>query len=402
MHERLEKLRRVIQGFGADAFYVRDTSNVRWLTGFDGVFDDEQAHALMLTSSDVVLHTDSRYAGACRQAAAGGGIAVNDDRVTHARFAANALVSTDGAELGKADGEGKGGAPAGAAGSNADAESNANAESDGHAAPALVLVIEDAISLAEYRQLETAFGGAAHFLETTDSVLRLRAVKDEDEMRRLRAAQAVTDAAFAHLVEFIRSGMTEREVQVELEDFMRRHGAEDLAFSSIVATGGNGASPHAIPGDTVLEAGQCVVLDFGAKVQGYCSDMTRMVFLGEPNERMRHAYETLRAANEEVERSLRPGVTGKEMHELAERVLADAGFAGKMGHGLGHGVGLDIHELPNLSPRNGERLVAGNVVTVEPGIYLPGEFGMRLEDFGVVTSDGFQVFTQSSHDLVML
>ncbi len=196
--------------------------------------------------------------------------------------------------------------------------------------------------------------------------------------------------------------MTEREVQIELEDFMRRHGAEGLAFPSIVATGPNGASPHAIPGATRLEAGQCVVLDFGARACGYCSDMTRTVFLGEPDEHLRAAYEAIRQANEQVEAALRPGVTGKDMHELAERVLADHGFAGKMGHSLGHGVGIDIHEEPNLSPRNPHPLVPGNVVTVEPGVYLSGEFGMRLEDFGVITHDGFAVFTQSTHDMVII
>lgn len=218
----------------------------------------------------------------------------------------------------------------------------------------------------------------------------------------MKAAQAITDAAFAHIVAFMRPGMTELAVQIELEDFMRRHGADGLAFPSIVATGANGASPHAIPGQTVLEAGQCVVLDFGARALGYCSDMTRTVFLGAPSPRMRDAYATIRNANEQVEAALRPGVTGKAMHELAEQALADGGFAGKMGHSLGHGVGIDIHEQPVLSPRNESALVAGNVVTVEPGVYLPGEFGMRLEDCGVITADGFEVFTQSTHDLVVL
>ena len=183
---------------------------------------------------------------------------------------------------------------------------------------------------------------------------------------------------------------------------MERQGAWGLAFSSIVAAGANGASPHAIPGATVLEAGQCVVLDFGARAWGYCSDMTRTVFLGEPDPEMRAAYEAIRRANEEVEALLHPGVTGRAAHKHAEAVLAEAGFGGAMGHGLGHGVGIDIHEEPVLSPRNDRELVAGNVVTVEPGIYLPGRFGMRLEDFGVITDDGFDVFTQSTHDLVVI
>ena len=200
----------------------------------------------------------------------------------------------------------------------------------------------------------------------------------------------------------MRPGMTERQVQVELEDFMVRHGASGLAFTSIVACGAHGASPHAVSGDTRLEAGQCVVLDFGARAQGYCSDMTRVVFLGEPSAAMRHAYAVLREANETVEAMLLPGVTGAQAHAKAEEILAAGGFAGKMGHGLGHGVGIDIHEQPNLSPRNEKPLVAGNVVTVEPGIYLEGEFGMRLEDFGVITERGFQVFTQSSHEMVII
>ena len=175
-----------------------------------------------------------------------------------------------------------------------------------------------------------------------------------------------------------------------------------LAFRSIVATGANGADPHAVPGDTKLEAGQCVVMDFGAKALGYCSDMTRMVFLGQPDAQKADAYAVLRSVNEAVEAALRPGMTGKEAHDMAERLLAEGGYAGKMGHGLGHGVGLDVHELPVLNSRYDSALVEGNVVTVEPGIYLPGEFGMRLEDFGVVTASGFDVFTQSTHDMVVL
>ena len=415
--KRLARLRGACAAGGMDAFYVRDTSNIRWLTGFDGVFDEERAHALLVTQDAVALHTDSSYAEAALAAAGGTGVEVDVARMTHAAFAAERMRRA--AERSDAR---TGGVPKRA-----------------------TLGIEDAITLAEYRQLQRAFGekaacaadagvpdaagamdagvpdaagvpgaasvedaGAAsacpgsRLRETSDVVVGLRAVKDAGEIARMRAAQAVTDAAFAHIVSFMRPGMTERAVQVELEGFMRRHGADDLAFPSIVAAGANGASPHAVPGDTVLEAGQCVVLDFGAKARGYCSDMTRTVFLGEPDARLRSAYETLRRANEQVERALRPGVTGKEMHELAERVLDEGGFGGLMGHGLGHGVGLDIHELPNLSPRNEAPLVAGNVVTVEPGIYVPGEFGMRLEDFGVVTEEGFQVFTQSTHDMVII
>lgn len=372
---RLARLRAACSDKGIRTFLALDTSNIAWLTGFDGVFDDERAHALLVTPHDAVLHTDSRYSTAARAAAADEGvIAIDDERATHAAFVAASFAARHG-------------------------------EQPAARADAVVLGIENTMTLAGFRALEAAFADASarpQLRETSDFVLNLRAVKEPGEIVRLKAAQAITDAAFAHIVTFMRPGMTERTVQVELEDYMRRHGADGLAFPSIVATGANGASPHAIPGETVLESGQCVVLDFGARAHGYCSDMTRTVFIGEPSERMRAAYAAIRSANEQVEAALREGVIGTAMHELAERTLAEAGFAGKMGHGLGHGVGRDIHEQPVLSPRAASLLVAGNVVTVEPGVYLPGEFGMRLEDCGVVTDDGFEVFTQSTHEMVII
>lgn len=375
--QRLDRLRKSCFDAGMGAFLVRDTSSIRWLTAFDDVFDDEEAHVLLTTPHAAVLHTDARYSAAAAAAArAEHVVEVNGKRMTHAAFAVDMLEE------------------------NAPAAAAINLSS---AAP-LVLGIEDAMPLSQFRSLEAACAPVAERLvlrETAGLIVGLRAVKDPFEIARMRRAQAITDRAFSHIVAFMQTGMTERDVQIELEDFMRRHGASDVAFSSIVATGAHGASPHAVPGDTRLEAGQCVVLDFGARAHGYCSDMTRMVFLGEPSARMREAYEVLRMANEQVEGLLKPGVTGKEAHERAEEILASGGFAGKMGHGLGHGVGIDIHEEPVLSPRNEAPLVAGNVVTVEPGIYLPGEFGMRLEDCGVVTDDGFAVFTQSTHDMVV-
>ncbi len=372
-NNRIARLRAVCVEEGIDAFYARDVSSIRWLTAFDGVFDAERAHALVIASQMTKLHTDTRYVEAARQAAerAGAAIEIDATRVSHAKFAARETAAYQ-SRCGE---------------------------------PRIVVGFENDVPLCEYRALVEACAEdvpEAALRETDGFVQRLRAVKDADEIIRMRAAQSVTDAAFSHIVSFMKPGMTEREVQIELDDYMRRHGADDLAFSTIVATGSNGASPHAVPGGTRLEAGQCVVMDFGARAQGYCSDMTRTVFLGEPTERMRAAYEAVCQANEQVEALLCPGVTGRQAHELAEKVLADHGFAGKMGHALGHGVGIDIHEEPVLAPRNEEPLVEGNIVTVEPGIYCAGEFGMRLEDFGVVTADGFDVFTKSTHEMVIL
>lgn len=371
MNERLAQLRATMAQQKLDVFYVRDTSNIAWLTGFDGVFDTESAHALIITPEQAVLHTDSRYAQACLDAAAATNceIEVNTEPISHARLAGR--IADELLIIGKPQNFG----------------------------------VESSITVEEYRRVRAATSECVIRPAVTSGVVRaLRSVKDAGEIARMRAAQDITDAAFLHIVAYMKPGMTERQVQIELEDFMLRHDAEGLAFTSIVATGANGAKPHAIPGGTRLEAGQCVVLDFGARAQGYCSDMTRVVFLGapEPNGKMARAWAALRDANETVEAMLRPGVTGAEAHNRAEAVLSEHGFGGMMGHGLGHGVGLDIHEEPNLSPRNPLPLQAGNVVTVEPGIYISGEFGMRLEDFGVITADGFSVFTKSTHDMVII
>ena len=372
---RLERMRAMMAAEGVADFYCRDLSNVKWLTGWEDVFDDEPAHLAFVTPKTAVLHTDSRYADACRVAADAGEWTVDEERMTHARWAAESFAAfheARGASCGR-DLCGFG--------------------------------IEDSMELGEFRRLEEAFAAvdwSPTLVETTDAVKRLRAVKDEAEIERLRAAQAITDAAFEYIVGFMRAGMTEREVAFELEQTMRKMGAEDLAFASIVASGANGASPHSIPGDRRLEDGDLVVMDFGARARGYCSDMTRTVAVGHATERTRAIFDAVRAANETVEAMLRPGVTGRAAHERAEYVLAEHGFAGKMGHGLGHGVGIDIHELPVLSPRNEAPLEAGNVVTVEPGVYLSGEAGCRLEDFGVVTADGFEVFTASTHELVII
>ena len=425
---RLARLRAAAADAGIRTFFVRDTSNIAWLTAFDNVFDEEQAHALLVTPHDAVLHTDSRYSGAARKAADGEGvIAVDDTRAGHGKWVADiftarhsnasadasasataaaseeaatpVVAESESAPL-PAPGVSAAAAPAPAASGNAAASIPAHAASS-----EIVLGIEDSMTLAGFRALEDALAkapAAPQLRETSDFVRALRAVKEPAEVARMKAAQAITDAAFSYICTYIKPGMTERQVQIELEDWMLRHGAAGLAFSSIVASGANGASPHAIPGNKKLEVGECVVMDFGARAHAYCSDMTRTVFIGQPDMKLVRAYTTLREANEQVEAKIKPYVTGAAMHQLAEDILAIGGYGGKMGHGLGHGVGIDIHEEPTLSPRNKEPLMVGNVVTVEPGIYIEGEFGMRLEDFGVVTENGFEVFTQSTHEMVIL
>lgn len=381
--ERLSRLKRACAEEGLDGMAIRDTANIAWLTAFRQVFDEEQAHVAFVgaNADEVLIHTDSRYVTALEREAADTVFRIDAEVVSFSQWIHAAWERY-----------------------------RSCMSEEGHTARCFG--IEDSMSLAQFRALERAFfpqndeeltaETVLPFVETSNLILKLRAQKDDFEIRRCKAAQAVTDAAFEHIVDYMRPGMTERNVQLELDRFMLENGADGLAFPTIIACGENGASPHAIVSDKKLEAGQCVVMDFGACWEGYCSDMTRTVFLGEPSSQMQAAWECLRHANESVEAMLRPGITGRAAHELALSVLEEGGFGGRMGHGLGHGVGIEIHEEPVLSPRNEDPLVAGNVVTVEPGIYIPGSFGMRLEDFGVITEEGFEVFTQSTHEMVVI
>lgn len=369
-HIRLDRLRSVLQERSIDLFFVRDLSAIKWLTGFKEVFDDEPAHSMVIGPHDAVLHTDARYAHAFEAASQDTEICIDSQASTHAVFLTQYFEE---AAVGQAED--------------------------------LVLGIERTITLAEYRQIEEALAKVdcgVDLAETSSLILELRAVKDEEEITALKAAQRVTDAAFSYIISYMRPGMTEREVRIELEDYMLRNGAEGLAFPSIVATGANAANPHAVAGDRVLELGHAVVMDFGARVQGYCSDMTRTVFIGEPSARLKKAYAALRRTNEEIEEMLCAGLACSKAHARAEELLQEEGFGAKMGHSLGHGVGIEVHEEPRLALRSTAVLEVGNVVTVEPGIYFDGEFGMRLEDFGVISSHGFEVFTQSTHEIVII
>lgn len=364
--QRIARVREACQQQGIDDFIARDNMNIYWMTAFDDIFDPDRAHALLVTPEGATMHTDSRYSTNCldRVERIGSSVAIDDERKSHAVFARDIVQK---------EGEGR------------------------------KLGIEDDITLAEYRKVVSELEGSGiQLVETTGLVNGLRAVKDARELARMKAAQKITDDAFSHIIEFIKPGMTELQVKIELEDFMVRHGSQGVAFESIVACGANGASPHGQAGNRIIEEGHSVVMDYGAKAFGYNADMTRTVFIGSPSDEMRAAYETIRRANETVEATIKAGVIGRDMHELAERILVEGGFGGKMGHGLGHGLGVDVHELPYLNATYDKPLEVGNVVTVEPGIYIAGKFGMRLEDFGVVTSEGYERFTQSTHEMVII
>jgi Xaa-Pro aminopeptidase len=219
----------------------------------------------------------------------------------------------------------------------------------------------------------------------------LRAVKDAAEIDRIRAAARLADEAFEEVVGAGIVGRTEREVALELEIAMRRRGAEGSSFPPIVAAREHGALPHAVPRDVPIPTGTLVVIDWGAQLDGYASDCTRTVATGDVDPRDRAVYDTVLAAQEAALAAVRAGPTGQEVDAIARAIIEEAGHGEHFGHGLGHGVGMEVHEGPRLSKQGKEALAAGNIVTVEPGIYVPGAVGARIEDLVAVTADGHEV-----------
>ena len=242
-----------------------------------------------------------------------------------------------------------------------------------------------------------------HDLVAADAVTDgLRAVKEPGEIEAITAAQRIAEAAFEELLGFIRPGVTEREIAAELTYRMMRRGGEGNSFDPITITGANTSKPHGVPGDAVVRSGDFVTLDFGTIVGGYHSDMTRTVAVGCATDEMRRVYDTvLRAQLAGIER-MRAGSTGADVHNAAAQVIADAGYGDCFGHGFGHSVGLEIHESPSANPRNKEALPVGAVVTAEPGVYLPGRFGVRIEDMVVIGEDGPVNLTKAPKDLIVI
>ena len=231
---------------------------------------------------------------------------------------------------------------------------------------------------------------------------RLRWVKDADEIAAVSRAAEISDVAFAYIMKTLRPGLTEREVAVDLEVFMRRAGAERISFESVLASGPRSALPHGRATGRVMAVGDLVTLDFGAVHDGYASDITRTVVLGKPDDRQRQIYEIVREAQQRALEAIRPGASSRQVDMVARTVIAGAGFGDAFGHALGHGLGLDVHEGPRLSPRDDTVLEPGMVLTVEPGIYLPGWGGVRIEDDVVVTAEGCRVLTHAPKDLLAL
>jgi Xaa-Pro aminopeptidase len=349
--DRPVRLQSRLDAAGCDALLVTNMTNIRYLTGFTG-----SAALLLVTPRGLVFVTDGRYRDQAAGQLAGAGV-------------------TAAVEIGRTSDEQRAILTGAAAG-----------------VPRLGLEA-DAVTWAQQRRYASEWFAGAELVATEGLVEDLRLVKDAGEVARIAAACALADAALAAVRHRLGEGATEAEVALELEWQMRRLGAEGPSFDTIVASGTNGAMPHHRAGDRRITEGDLVVVDFGALVDGYHSDMTRTFMVGEPSDTQRRMYDAVHAAQSAGVAAVRSGVEARGVDEACRAVLRDAGWEEAFLHGTGHGVGLDIHEAPRVSATAAGSLADGHVVTVEPGVYLPEHGGVRIEDTVVVTAGGCRTLT---------
>ena len=234
------------------------------------------------------------------------------------------------------------------------------------------------------------------------ALLDLRAVKDADEVASIVGAQRIAETALDEVLGLLKPGMKERDVAAELTYRMLLHGGEGNSFDPITITGAHTSMPHGVPGDAVIRAGDFFTMDFGCLYNGYCSDMTRTVVIGRATDEMKRVYHTVLEAQLAGVAAARPGVTGADIHNAAAKVIADAGYGEYFGHAFGHSLGLEIHEEPGATPKNHRPMPAGAVISAEPGIYIPGKFGVRIEDMLYLTGNGSENLTRAPKELIEL
>ena len=350
---RLTKLREKMQEENLDGFIIASPENRRYMSGFTGT-----SAMLVILLKKAYLLTDFRYITQATSQAPD--FEVVD---TGADFYQSAKELTQGAK-------------------------RIGFEED-YTTYAMYLKLKDAVAHAE-------------LLEKANLLTGLRSVKEPEELDTIRQAVKIADDAYAHILKFVDFGQTEQEISLELEFNMRRAGASGGSFDFIVASGWRGSMPHGVASSKTLQRGELLTLDFGAIYQGYCSDITRTFALGEPDEKQREIYEIVLQANKAAIAAIKPGLKGKEVDAVARQIIEEAGYGNYFGHGLGHSVGLAIHESPRFSLREEQMIEPGMVITVEPGIYLPDWGGVRIEDMIVVTENGCEVLTQAPKEFIII
>lgn len=259
---------------------------------------------------------------------------------------------------------------------------------------------EDILSFRNYSLYKNKI--SCELVPMEGMVEEIRIMKDESELVVLRKAAEIADKAFDHIIKFIKPGMTEREIGLELEFFMKKLGATALSFPSIVASGVRSSLPHGIATDKVVNRGEFLTLDYGCVYEGYCSDMTRTLVIGEPTGKMSEIYNVVLEAQERALKAFKPGIPASEVDKVARDFITEKGYGSYFGHSLGHGVGRQIHEAPVVGYRNTKELQAGMLVTDEPGIYIPDFGGVRIEDLLLIKEDGIEILSKSSKQLICI
>ena len=269
---------------------------------------------------------------------------------------------------------------------------------------AKTLLCEQELTLAEYESFKQGIEGVSLCADSrlSDILKGMRAIKSDAEVQLIRAAQAITDGAFSDILSFIKPGVTEKQIAAQLEYYMRSRGADGFAFDTIVVSGENSSMPHGVPGERKVREGDFITMDFGAIKDGYCSDMTRTVAVGQVSEEQKRVYDTVLRAHLQSAAAAKAGMTGKELDAVARDIIYGAGYEGYFGHSLGHSLGMDVHEMPGASPKYDKVLPAGTIMTIEPGIYLAGRFGVRIENMILITEEGSVNLTDSPRELIVL
>lgn len=258
------------------------------------------------------------------------------------------------------------------------------------------------VSYHTYKDYKEKFGENVEMISTKDLVQKIRLVKEESEIEKIKKAIEITDKAFEHILDYIEVGKTEKEIALELEYFMKKQGGEKNAFDFIVASGKRSSMPHGVASDKKIEYGDFVTMDFGTFYQGYCSDMTRTIVVGEASEKQKDIYNKVLEAHNAVIEQIKPGMTGKEADAIARDIITDAGYEDNFGHGLGHGIGVEVHEGPRASYTSDNEIKPGMLVTDEPGIYIADWGGVRIEDDLLITEDGCKSLNNSPKELIVL
>ncbi|HEY3285460.1 MAG TPA: Xaa-Pro peptidase family protein [Armatimonadota bacterium] len=355
MTARLAKLRDLLSQDGAPALLITNLENVRYLSGFTG-----SAGAVLVTSERALFFADPRYHDQARQQCPDLEIICYEGSVDRLEAIAQQLAA--------------------------------------HQVKALRFEAAH-LSYSEAEKTRKTLAGV-ELEPSEDLVERLRQVKDADEVEAIRRAVTLVDRAYSHILTKLAPKMSERDVALELDFFMRRNGADKEGFDTIAASGPNSAYPHHHPGSRLLQRGDLVKMDFGAYMGGYNSDITRTVCLGPATEKQRQVYSVVLGAQLAALAAIRPGVPGRDVDRVARNYIAAHGYGDYFGHGLGHSLGREVHDGPGLSQRSTITLSPGMVVTVEPGIYIEDWGGVRIEDDVLVTEDGAEVLTQSTKELI--